>query len=119
MVLADLGRRINAAFSELSRVPVVDDAAVDALLKQVCSALLESDVNVKLVQGLRDDVRGTVREQLNADGKEKLAENQRRNLVQKVSARCSAQGQDEWQKDVGAVERTDAAQALMLEAARV
>lgn len=87
MVLNDLGRRINAAFSELSRVPVVDDAAVDALLKNVCAALLESDVNVRLVQGLRTSVRGTVKEQLNdGDKASRMTEGQRRNIVQKV--RC-------------------------------
>ena len=87
MVLTDLGRRINHAFSELNRVPTVDDKAVDSLLKTVCAALLESDVNVRLVSSLRDKVRGQVKEQLNS--KEKNAENmnevQRKNAVQKVS----------------------------------
>jgi signal recognition particle subunit SRP54 len=85
MVLNDLGKRINAAFSELSRVPVVDDAAVDALLKNVCAALLESDVNVRLVQGLRNNVRTNVKEQLN-DGEKasRMSEGQRRNIVQKA-----------------------------------
>jgi signal recognition particle subunit SRP54 len=85
MVLNDLGKRINAAFSELSRVPVVDDAAVDALLKSVCAALLESDVNVRLVQGLRNSVRGTVKEQLNEGEKAtRMSEGQRRHAVQKA-----------------------------------
>lgn len=85
MVLNDLGKRINAAFSELSRVPVVDDAAIDALLKSVCSALLESDVNVRLVQGLRSNVRGTVKEQLNdGDKAARLSDVQRKNIVQKA-----------------------------------
>jgi len=85
MVLNDLGRRINAAFSELSRVPVVDDAAVDTLLKSVCAALLESDVNVKLVQGLRNKVRGTVKEQLNeGDKAARMSDVQRKNIVQKA-----------------------------------
>jgi signal recognition particle subunit SRP54 len=85
MVLNDLGRRINAAFSELSRVPTVDDAAVDTLLKSVCAALLESDVNVKLVQGLRTKVRGTVKEKLNEGDKAAgMSDVQRRNIVQKA-----------------------------------
>lgn len=54
MVLADLGRRINAAVNEYtSRSPKFDEKALDALLKEICSALLESDVNVKLVANLR------------------------------------------------------------------
>ena len=85
MVLNDLGRRINAAFTELSRVPVVDDAAVDTLLKSVCAALLESDVNVKLVQGLRNKVRGTVKDQLNEGEKAaRMSDVQRKNIVQKA-----------------------------------
>ncbi|UZJ55168.1 hypothetical protein CBS101457_004488 [Exobasidium rhododendri] len=85
MVLNDLGRRINAAFSELSRVPVVDDAAVDNLLKSVCAALLESDVNVKLVQTLRNKVRGSVKEQLNeGDKAARMSDVQRKNIVQKA-----------------------------------
>ena len=87
MVLSDLGRRINSAFQELSRVPTVDDKAVDVLLKTVCAALLESDVNVRLVSSLRDKVRGSVKERLNAKDKnaENMSEMQRKNVVQKVS----------------------------------
>lgn len=86
MVLNDLGRRINAAFSELSKVPTVDDAAVDTLLKSVCAALLESDVNVKLVQGLRTKVRGTVKEKLNEGGDKAagMSDVQRKNIVQRA-----------------------------------
>lgn len=85
MVLNDLGRRINAAFSELSKVPVVDDAAVDTLLKSVCAALLESDVNVKLVQGLRNKVRGSIKEQLNEGDKAAgMSDVKRKNIVQKA-----------------------------------
>lgn len=92
MVLNDLGRRINAAFSDLAKVPIVDDAAIDGLLKNVCSALLESDVNVRLVQGLRNNVRSTVKEQLNeGDKAARMTEGQRRNVVQKVNSSDIAQ----------------------------
>ena len=60
MVLADLGRRLNQAFSDLQRQPILDAASVDQLLKDVCSALLASDVNVRLVQKLRQDVKDEV-----------------------------------------------------------
>ena len=43
MVLADLGRRLNQAFSDLQRQPILDAASVDQLLKDVCSALLASE----------------------------------------------------------------------------
>ncbi|KAK7207045.1 SRP54-type protein [Myxozyma melibiosi] len=57
MVLADLGRRINSAMSELTRSNVVDEKAVDNMLREVCSALLESDVNIKLVATLRNNIK--------------------------------------------------------------
>ncbi|KAK9481276.1 SRP54-type protein [Lipomyces japonicus] len=57
MVLADLGRRINAAMSDLTASNVVDTAALDSLLKEICSALLEADVNVKLVATLRANIK--------------------------------------------------------------
>ena len=52
MVLADLGRRLNQAFADLQRQPIVDEGTIDALLKNVSNALLASDVNVRLVQKL-------------------------------------------------------------------
>ncbi|KAJ2708156.1 Signal recognition particle, partial [Coemansia spiralis] len=60
MVLNELGARINGALQALSRAPVIDDKAVDALLREVCGALLESDVNVRLVQTLRQNVKKRV-----------------------------------------------------------
>ncbi|KAL1924194.1 uncharacterized protein VTP21DRAFT_7229 [Calcarisporiella thermophila] len=60
MVLADLGQRINKALSALSRESVVDEKTLDALLKEVCAALLESDVNVMLVQRLRKNIKSVV-----------------------------------------------------------
>ncbi|ORX99592.1 signal recognition particle protein [Basidiobolus meristosporus CBS 931.73] len=60
MVLADLGRRINNAIHALTNVPVIDEEVLDALLKEICAALLESDVNVRLVQGLRKNIKSIV-----------------------------------------------------------
>lgn len=58
---------------------------VDALLKELCAALLESDVNVKLVGSLRNKVKTKVKKLLeeaeNAGGKE----SNKKNIVQKVS----------------------------------
>ncbi|KAJ2768632.1 Signal recognition particle [Coemansia nantahalensis] len=60
MVLNELGARINGALQALSRQPVIDDKAVDALLREICGALLESDVNVRLVHTLRQNVKKRV-----------------------------------------------------------
>ena len=57
MVLADLGRKLNAALTKLSKETVIDEDAVDMMLKEICRALMESDVNVKLVQQLRIGVK--------------------------------------------------------------
>ncbi|TFY83717.1 hypothetical protein EWM64_g302 [Hericium alpestre] len=83
MVLADLGRRLNAALSSLNRAPVVDEVVLDALLKEVCAALLESDVNVKLVSQLRQKVKTKVKATFETSG-DKLKEANRKNVVQKA-----------------------------------
>ncbi|ETW85879.1 signal recognition particle, subunit Srp54 [Heterobasidion irregulare TC 32-1] len=83
MVLADLGRKLNAALSSFNRAPVVDEKALDALLKEVCNALLETDVNVKLVAQLRSKVKVKVKASLESSG-EKVKETNRKNVVQKA-----------------------------------
>ncbi|KAI0302151.1 signal recognition particle protein [Russula brevipes] len=83
MVLSDLGRKLNAALSSLNRVPVVDDKVLDSLLKEVCAALLESDVNVKLASQLRQKVRVKVKAAFESGG-EKVREANRKNVIQKA-----------------------------------
>ncbi|KAJ2423645.1 Signal recognition particle, partial [Coemansia sp. RSA 2524] len=60
MVLNELGARINGALQALSKEPVIDEKAVDALLREICGALLESDVNVQLVQKMRQNVKSRI-----------------------------------------------------------
>ncbi|KAF3038989.1 Signal recognition particle [Didymella heteroderae] len=60
MVLQDLGRRINAAVSDLTRSPNLDEKAFEAMLKEISNALVEADVNVKLVMNLRQSVKRTI-----------------------------------------------------------
>lgn len=57
MVLADLGRKITAALRSLNNTTVINEEALDAMLKDICAALLESDVNVRLVKQLRESVK--------------------------------------------------------------
>ncbi len=57
---------------------------LDALLKDVCSALLESDVNVKLVASLRQKVKAKVKSTLEGSA-DKGKEANRKHIVQKVS----------------------------------
>ncbi|KAF5016406.1 hypothetical protein F66182_11919, partial [Fusarium sp. NRRL 66182] len=60
MVLQDLGRRINAAVNDLTRSSTLDEKAFDDMLKEICSALLSADVNVRLVQNLRKSIKHSV-----------------------------------------------------------
>eukprot|EP01071_Lankesteria_metandrocarpae_P013345 Lankesteria_metandrocarpae@DN7080_c0_g1_i1.p1 len=60
MVLADLGGRITSALHKLQTVSVIDEAALDACLKEIAAALLHGDVNVKFVAELRKNVRNRV-----------------------------------------------------------
>ena len=91
MVLVDLGRKLNAALASLNRAPVIDEKVLDAILKEVCAALLESDVNVKLVASLRQKVKAKVKTALEG-GADKGKEGNRKSVVQKVfrSIACSS-----------------------------
>ncbi|GAA5935157.1 RNA-binding signal recognition particle subunit SRP54 [Sporobolomyces koalae] len=64
MVLQDLGRRLNSAIQSISAGSPIDATALDNVLKGVCTALLESDVNVSLVKRCRERVKAKVLPQL-------------------------------------------------------
>jgi signal recognition particle subunit SRP54 len=68
MVLAELGQRISGALASISNAPVVDEAALDACLKEIATALLQSDVNVKIVAKLRNNVKKRVNMEQMAEG---------------------------------------------------
>lgn len=71
MVLEDLGKRINGAFSNLSKGGDIEEA-LDAMLKEVCAALLESDVNIKLVSQLRQKVKNSIKDVPSGASKKKV-----------------------------------------------
>mmetsp|Transcript_3620 Transcript_3620/g.7845 ORF Transcript_3620/g.7845 Transcript_3620/m.7845 type:complete len:471 (+) Transcript_3620:271-1683(+) len=60
MVLAELGTRITKALSTLSQTLTIDEKVLDACLKEICTALLQADVNVKQVSNLRNGVKKRV-----------------------------------------------------------
>ncbi len=45
----DLGKKLRDALAKIARLPVVDEAAVKGLIKELQRILISSDVNVKLV----------------------------------------------------------------------
>lgn len=49
MVLNELGQKISAALAKVQNAEVVDDALIDACLKDISTALLQADVNVRQV----------------------------------------------------------------------
>ena len=57
MVLADLGRKITGAIRSLNSATVINEEALDNMLKEISRALIEADVNVRLVRQLRDNIK--------------------------------------------------------------
>jgi signal recognition particle subunit SRP54 len=78
MVLAELGNRLTSALQRLNNSTVVDDEVVAAVMTDISRALLESDVNVKIVGGLRNSIKA----RLNLD--EEAVGINKRKLVQRV-----------------------------------
>lgn len=60
MVLADLGRKITHALKSLSNATIINEEVLNGMLKEICAALLEADVNVKLVKKLRENVKSVI-----------------------------------------------------------
>lgn len=61
MVLAELGGKLRDSLRKLhSSSGHVDEAQLNTLLGEISRALIESDVNVKLVMGLRDSIKTRV-----------------------------------------------------------
>ena len=57
MVLAELGRKITTALRSLNNATVINEEVLNAMLKEIVTALLEADVNIRLVKKLRENVR--------------------------------------------------------------
>ncbi|CAL2041817.1 unnamed protein product [Caenorhabditis brenneri] len=60
MVLADLGRKIRNAIGKLGQNTVINEEELDLMLKEVCTALIESDVHIRLVKQLKDNVKKSI-----------------------------------------------------------
>eukprot|EP00126_Sphaerothecum_destruens_P010041 Sdes_comp20665_c0_seq2m15996 len=78
MVLADLGAKITGAVRKLTEATVIDEEALDAMLKEICRALLEADVNVVLVKKLRASIKGCI------DFEEMASGLNKRKIIQKT-----------------------------------
>ena len=62
MVLAELGGKLRESLRKIrdNSNNVVDEAQLNALLADIARALIESDVNVKLVMQLRNNIKAKV-----------------------------------------------------------
>ena len=67
-MLAELGLRISGALASLANASVIDEAVLDACLKEIATALLQADVNIKLVANLRNNIKKRVNMEQLASG---------------------------------------------------
>jgi signal recognition particle subunit SRP54 len=56
MVLAELGRKITAAFARLTNESTLDEKVLKEVLEEICLALLHADVKVRYVKELREGI---------------------------------------------------------------
>ena len=64
MVLAELGEQISNALKKLNSATKIDEKLLDDILKEICNALMYSDVNIKHVMELRKTVNNQIKEKL-------------------------------------------------------
>merc|ERR1712070_204058 len=68
MVLADLGQKITGAIRKMSEAPVIDDDVLKDMLKEIAVALMQADVDMKLVKQLRDQIKNRINLEMLAAG---------------------------------------------------
>jgi signal recognition particle subunit SRP54 len=57
MVLGELGNKITGALRKMTDATILDEQVVTDMLKEICNALVASDVNIKLVFQLRESLK--------------------------------------------------------------
>jgi signal recognition particle subunit SRP54 len=60
MVLAELGSTISKALHKITQSVLIDDSAIDAMLKEICAALIMADVNIKLIKLLKTNIKANL-----------------------------------------------------------
>jgi len=59
--LLEFGTKIASALQKMTKSTIVDEKVVDDLLKEIARALLDADVNVKLVFALRKNIKEKIK----------------------------------------------------------
>ena len=80
MVLNEMGQKISQALAFMNNAETIDEKVLDACLKEICTALLQADVNAKLVFGLRNNVK------TRANNADKVRSRQR--LLRRTAGTC-------------------------------
>eukprot|EP00897_Mesotaenium_endlicherianum_P001704 jgi/Mesen1/1561/ME000134S00680 len=60
MVLAELGGRITRALQNMNKVTVIDEKALGECLNEITRALLQADVNIKMVMNMQQNIKKIV-----------------------------------------------------------
>ena len=60
MVLQELGQKISVALKNLNKHTTVGEAEVDELLKEIGNALMQADVNFRIVMKLRQQIKAQI-----------------------------------------------------------
>lgn len=84
MVLAELGQKLTGALKKLQNATVVDEEVLKKVLGEIAMALLQSDVNVRFVKKLRDNI--TMQFKLN----EQTGNSLRKLILQQVASELTS-----------------------------
>ena len=84
MVLAELGKQIQDAFKKLNKAQVIDEKLLDEIMKEICNALMNSDVNIKYVMDLRKKVTKQTKEYMDTQPDDKNAGGNLKKLILKI-----------------------------------
>ena len=57
MVLADLGNKLTRALQTMAASNVIDDEVVNKLLSSISMALIQADVDIKLVKQMQNNIK--------------------------------------------------------------
>ena len=71
MVLTELGSKITASLKKFNNSTIIDQTAMDEVLKYVCNAMISADININIIKTLRDTIKKKLNIELIASGLDK------------------------------------------------
>lgn len=63
-----MGRKITSALQKLNKTTNIDEEAVNECMKEICNALLSSDIDVRYVMKLRQNITNKFKNEENQGG---------------------------------------------------